>query len=221
MTGNQFEDTVSIAGLTAQKQRLGASLQYSSGFSPENFPADGLMGMGFEQISDFGANPVFQTLVENNQTSQPIFSFNLASNGSELFIGGVDPDKFTGEISHVPVTQVGFWQLDVDSLNVKGKEIAKNVSAIVDTGTTLMLGDPMTVAAIYSAIPGAQDASMFAGPGFFTFPCDANPSISVNLCGREFALSVDSLNLGQLFPGSNDCVGGLAASDGLRMFEFL
>lgn len=42
VSGEQWTDTVSIAGLTAKKQTLGAAKQYSSGFESSQFPADGL-----------------------------------------------------------------------------------------------------------------------------------------------------------------------------------
>lgn len=73
VSGEQYTDTVTIAGLTvsllpdmnsvaridyndcsqATKQTLGAAKTYSSGFESSNFPADGLMGMGFKSISDY------------------------------------------------------------------------------------------------------------------------------------------------------------------------
>lgn len=61
--GDVFEDTVSIAGLTASDQAVGAALSYSSGLAVDQFPPDGLLGMAFNEISEFGASPLFQTLV--------------------------------------------------------------------------------------------------------------------------------------------------------------
>lgn len=48
-----------------------------------------------------------------------------------------------------------------------------DLSAVVDTGTTLIVGDPDNVAAFYAAIPGSKDASETVGPGFFTGKCYA------------------------------------------------
>ena len=42
VSGEQYTDTVSIAGLTATGQTLGAAKQYSTGFQSSQFPADGL-----------------------------------------------------------------------------------------------------------------------------------------------------------------------------------
>jgi len=51
--GKQYTDDVTIFGLKAKSQTLGAATQYSTGFRVTQFPADGLMGMGFQPISVF------------------------------------------------------------------------------------------------------------------------------------------------------------------------
>ena len=62
--------------------------------------------MGFEQISVFGASPVFQTLVAQGKTTAPTFGVKLATSGSELFLGGADTTLFTGALTQVPLTTV-------------------------------------------------------------------------------------------------------------------
>lgn len=64
------------------------------------------MGMAFPQISDFGANPVFQTLVAQRKTTVSEFAFKLATSGSELFLGGVNSNLFTGAFTQNRVTSV-------------------------------------------------------------------------------------------------------------------
>ncbi|KAK7470902.1 hypothetical protein VKT23_002318 [Stygiomarasmius scandens] len=211
--GEIFDDTVTIAGLTATSQAVGAATQYSTGFAAENFPPDGLMGMAFPEISEFNANPVFQTLIAQGTVDEPVFSFKLSETGSELFLGGVDNDLFTGEFTQVPVTQVGFWQVDLDSANVNGSPAVESISAIIDTGTTLVVGDQDTVEQFYAAVPGAADASNTIGPGFFTFPCDSAPDVSLTFGGTEFSISPDIFNLGLVSEGSSDCVGGIMGGD--------
>ena len=58
----QYTDTVKIGGMTAGPQTLGSTSVYSSGFSPDQFPPDGLMGMGFKEISEYQADPVSKHL---------------------------------------------------------------------------------------------------------------------------------------------------------------
>lgn len=56
----------------------------------------------------------------------------------------------------------------MDSINAAGRAAGSDLDSIIDTGTTLVIGDMDTVAALYAEIPGSADASDTAGPGFFT-----------------------------------------------------
>lgn len=103
--GEQYTDIVTIAGMTAISQTLGASSQYSTGFAIANFPPDGLMGMAFKELSVYKANPVFQTLVAQWRTDAPVFAFKLAPTGSELFLGGVNKKLYKGAFHYAPVTE--------------------------------------------------------------------------------------------------------------------
>ncbi|GLB33562.1 putative peptidase A1 family protein [Lyophyllum shimeji] len=204
--GNQFTDTVIIANLTATNQTVGAASRYSTGFAIDQFPPDGLMGMAFPQISNFPANPVFQTLIAENKTTARQFAFKLTNSGSELFLGGANNSQFIGSLSINPVVREGFWQVSLDAVNVNGAAAVVAQSAIIDTGTTLVLGNWNSVSAVYAAIPGSQAATSTIGPGFFTYL-----SISLTFGGKAFAISPSTFNLGLAAPGSSDCVGGIAA----------
>lgn len=59
-TGPVYTDTVSLGGLTAVGQTLGAATGLSSDWQDD--PMDGLMGMGYKSLSQMGANPFFQTV---------------------------------------------------------------------------------------------------------------------------------------------------------------
>lgn len=63
------------------------------------------MGMAFRQISVYGANPFFQSLVSQGVVDEPVFGFKLSENDAELFLGGVDDDLVGGNFTYVPVTE--------------------------------------------------------------------------------------------------------------------
>lgn len=101
-----------------------------------------------------------------------------------------------------------YWQVPVDGAVVNGKAIsAVNANgtkplAIVDTGTTVVLGGRATVAAIYAQIPGSSiDTSVsFAMLGhnadIYTFPCAAIsslPAISITLGGVNYPIYAPDL----------------------------
>ena len=64
------------------------------------------MGLGFESISKFNANPPFQTLQAQGVLTSPIFGFNFGPSGNELTLGGVDP-RFNPDtdFTWIPITQ--------------------------------------------------------------------------------------------------------------------
>ncbi|KAJ7072892.1 acid protease [Mycena amicta] len=213
-TGFVFLDTFEVAGVTATAQSIGASNHYSVEFETENFPPDGLVGMAFPALSVFGDDPLFTTLVEQGQVP-PVFGVKLADTGSELLFGGVNTALFTGAFRNVSLIEEDFYALNLQALDVNNRVVAtaNGVVAIVDTGTTLLLGDPEGVEILYSAIPGAKDASQILGPGFFTVPCNRVPTAGITLGNQVFNVAPAIFNLGLL--EGNDCVGGVASVDGI------
>ncbi|KAH8986113.1 Asp-domain-containing protein [Lactarius akahatsu] len=226
VSGEQYADTVTLAEFKATRQRLGAATTYSSAF--ESFPADGRLGMAYTSLSSYGASPVFQSLVSQGQVSTPVFSFYLAESGSELYIGGTNQDLYTGSFTYMPVTtQVGiytmialdsvltifqgFWEGLFDDISVNGRTVIGRENAIIDTGTTQVIGDTRSVQAIYDQIPGSK----YDGFRTWTIPCSFNTPISIGFSGKAFNISASTFNLGPISPGSRDCVGGFGGFDGL------
>jgi cathepsin D len=133
-SGEQYTDTVTISGLTATKQTLGAATHYSSGLESSSFPADGIMGLGFQRLSILGARPVFQTLIKEGQVSSHVFAMKLAGGGSELTLGGTNQRLYKGSVTFVPIDPaLGYWQATFDSLKVGGTRAVGSTSCFVDT----------------------------------------------------------------------------------------
>ncbi|KAF9235756.1 aspartic peptidase domain-containing protein [Melanogaster broomeanus] len=211
VSGEQYADTVSIAGLTGSvdvlfqqsfltfeqgvDQTLGAASKYSSGFQSLTVSCGWFDGNGFPR-----------------QTDEPVFGFKLADSGSELFLGGINAALYTGEFSYTPVTQQGYWQVNMDSVKGNGQTLLSNIDSIIDTGSSLIIGVPSDVATLYQAL-GGTDASSTLGQGYYTFPCDSFPSVSLTFGGTSFPISAETLNQGQVSSGSSDCVSGIVRQD--------
>ncbi|KAL0947617.1 hypothetical protein HGRIS_013706 [Hohenbuehelia grisea] len=212
--GDLFQDTVSIAGLSVDQVAVGAATQYSEGFALPEFQPDGLMGLGFSAISQFRAPNPIQALADQGSLPDAVFAFKLTADGpgSELTIGGLNQELFKGDIAFAPVTQKAFWQVDMDGVNVDGQPALGKTSVIVDSGTSLVMGDADEVSQIYAAIEGSQDASDAIAPGFFTFPCSSTSTVSLSFGGKPFDMSPESFNLGTIDNGQN-CVGSIVGGD--------
>ncbi|KAJ6540037.1 aspartic peptidase domain-containing protein [Mycena vulgaris] len=229
VTGFIFTDIVTVAGLTTSlKQALGASNHYPVEFEAGNFRPDGVVGLAFESLSSFVHEPLFATLLIEGVVEDPIFSIKLADTGSELFLGGVDSALFTGEFRTVTCNEGNFWGIPLQALDVNNETVVttNGITAVLDTGSTVVIGDDEGVQMLYSAIPG---------PGFFTVPCDMVPTVGLTLVNGTlppdqrraqqpeastdnppFKIAPEVFNLGVL--QGNDCVGGVVSMDGISFW---
>ncbi|KAF9224501.1 Asp-domain-containing protein [Gyrodon lividus] len=206
--GYQHTDNVTTAGLTATDQTLGVALHYSQGLQIERFPADGLVGMAFQSLSVFNQRPFFHTLISQGQTDESVFSLSLAAARPELYLGGTNPDMYTGDFAWVPVIQQAHWQVNIDTVTGNGQNVLTNVAGIIDTGTFLIHGAPSDVAALYAAI---DSTPLRGNPGFYSLlvPCDAVPSISFTFGGTSFPIPAQALNMGSYGDDPSRCIGSI------------
>ncbi|KAG4945933.1 hypothetical protein JHK82_041983 [Glycine max] len=124
---------------------------------------DGILGLGFQEISVGYAVPVWYTMVEQGLVKDPVFSFWLnrkpeEENGGELVFGGADPAHYKGKHTYVPVTRKGYWQFDMGDVLISGKPTGyctNDCSAIADSGTSLLAGPTTVITMINQAIGAA------------------------------------------------------------------
>lgn len=124
---------------------------------------DGVLGLGFQDISVGEATPVWYNMVQQGRMSQQIFSIWLNHDptspvGGEIVFGGYDWKHFTGDHTYVPISQKGYWQIEVGDVIVADMSTGLckgGCAAIVDSGTSLLAGPTIVVAQINHAI-GAE-----------------------------------------------------------------
>ncbi|KAF9226977.1 acid protease [Gyrodon lividus] len=210
--GQEYGDNVTIVGLTAINQIMGVALHYSDGLQINQFPADGVLGMAFQSISAYNESPVFQTFVAQDQTNEPVFAFSFAAPWPELYLGGTNPDMYTGDFAYAQVTEARHWQVNIDSVVGNGKALLSNVACIIDTGSDLIHGRPDDVEVFYEAIGGSPEPD---NDRFYGFPCDAVPSVSFTFGGTPFSIPAETFNMGPSFDDPFYCIGAIVASDAL------
>ncbi|KAL1787443.1 pepsin F-like [Sigmodon hispidus] len=171
MSGFLAYDTVKIGDLTVAAQAFGLSLEEPGTFM-EYAVFDGILGLGYPDLSLQGILPVFDNLWMQGLIPQNLFAFYLSSKdekGSMLMLGGVDPSYYSGDLHWVPVSKPSYWQFALDSISMNGIVIAceGGCQAIMDTGTSLLTGPGNSILNIQHLI-GAEASS----DGEYVLKCD-------------------------------------------------
>ncbi|KAG9008419.1 hypothetical protein FRB90_008903 [Tulasnella sp. 427] len=233
-SGTLATDTVTVAGLTVAKQVFGAVTTETGGFGGPNA---GLMGLGFPDNAASQSTPFFINLAEAGSLASNVFSFFMArggADGSELCIGCINSDKFTGDVDYYsldPSATGGkqlYWNIPSSGLSYDAGQSdaatddsfdslstrATGFSAVIDSGTSLVYVTPAVAKELYSKIPGSSPAPKDVGDGFYTFPCNADiGEVSFVFGGKHYPINSQDFNLGAVSDGSSDCIGGVIGEE--------
>ncbi|CAO3676308.1 unnamed protein product [Rhizopus stolonifer] len=186
-------DTVTLGGLKISKQTIELSKREASSF--QSGPSDGLLGLGFDSITTVsGVKTPVDNLISQGLISEPIFGVYLGKEsnggGGEYIFGGYDSSKFSGSLTTVPVdSSNGWYEITVKSSAVGSSKVSSSFSAILDTGTTLLIL-PNSVASAVAKAYGASDNY----DGTYTIDCNASLKPLVFTIGSStFEVPSDSL----------------------------
>ncbi|XP_062169056.1 aspartic proteinase A1-like [Alnus glutinosa] len=159
ISGYFSQDYVKVGDLVVKGQEfIEATREPSITFLVAKF--DGILGLGFQEISVGNAVPVWYNMVNQGLVKEPVFSFWFNRNadeeeGGEIVFGGVDPNHYKGEHTYVPVTQKGYWQFDMGDVMIDGETTGfcvSTCSAIADSGTSLLVGPTSIITEVNHAI---------------------------------------------------------------------
>ncbi|XP_030205694.1 napsin-A isoform X1 [Gadus morhua] len=211
-------DTVSVAGLAVPQQQFGEAVkQPGITFAVARF--DGVLGLGYPALSVGRVTPLFDTAMAARLLPSNVFSFYIsrdpaAAVGGELVLGGTDPTHYSGELHYVNVTRKAYWQIKMDTSVQVGGQLTLcggGCQAIVDTGTSLMVGPRAEVRALHKAI-GALPLIM----GEYLIDCKKIPTlpvISFSIGGKSFNLTGEEYILQESQMGASICLSGFMAMD--------
>ncbi|XP_059180981.1 pepsin A-like [Centropristis striata] len=189
MTGFLGYDTVTVGGLAVRNQIFGLS-QTEAPFM-QYMRADGILGLGYPRLAASGATPVFDNMMSEGLVDQDLFSVYLSANsqqGSVVTFGGIDSSQYSGSISWIPLSRELYWQITVDSVTVNGQVVAcyGGCQAIVDTGTSLIVGPQSSISNI-----NQQVGATYSQNGDYTVNCNnigQMPDVTFNINGQQFTL---------------------------------
>ncbi|KAF5340418.1 hypothetical protein D9757_014758 [Collybiopsis confluens] len=189
VSGPIYKDTVTIADILSVTS-------LSSNFGGNR---DGILGMAFISISNMSANPFFVTAGIQGAFQTNEFAFYLASSGSELDLGGVNPARYSGSIEFHDINpSTGLWLISGGSISRGGLWSHRALTPSLILGLLLRLDLRRSLTSstqIFRVPPMTQKQDIIR---------------SLALGGKSFA--IQNFSIGSTDGGST-CVGALSRTN--------
>nr|AIE76946.1 procardosin B [synthetic construct]5NFG_A Chain A, Procardosin-B,Procardosin-B [Cynara cardunculus]5NFG_B Chain B, Procardosin-B,Procardosin-B [Cynara cardunculus] len=219
IVGFYSQDSVEVGDLVVEHQDfIETTEEDDTVFLKSEF--DGILGLGFQEISAGKAVPVWYNMVNQGLVEEAVFSFWLNRNvdeeeGGELVFGGVDPNHFRGNHTYVPVTRKGYWQFEMGDVLIGDKSsgfCAGGCAAIADSGTSFFAGPTAIITQINQAI-GAK-----GGGGSAESIVDCNgissmPNIAFTIGSKLFEVTPEQYIYKVGEGEAATCISGFTALD--------
>lgn len=204
VSGKVANDMMGFAGFLSP-QYFGLAETIDSTFA--NFPIDGIMGLPAGDRDPDNFPGVVNTLLKQGLIEDRVFGVNLAraqdqNDEGSFTLGGIDSAKYTGDLAYYPVVSNSvFWEIAVAGTFMNGSEVdfgeGARRTAIIDTGTTLIIMAPSDALKLHAYISGSQtDGSNFV------VPCNTTLELS-------FSFTTNSSRNSQWTVGPADYIGGI------------
>ncbi|TBU50648.1 aspartic peptidase domain-containing protein [Dichomitus squalens] len=233
VTLGQYQVSSQIFALANYTDGLGLSGSGNSGILGLAFPAEA-------SISDtIGRTLALNLFSGFDDPTEQYFAFKLggSSNNSSFTVGEVDPlyANSTGDLAVTPVFRApgalyDYWKLPLQSFTINGMSFtlsktsvkgARSPIAVLDTGTTLILGPTRDVARFWESVGGARQTDRG-----WEVPCNRAVTVGMVLgegsSEKEYAIDPADISWKE---GSVDggiwCLGGLQGNDGVFSADWL
>ncbi|TFK27178.1 acid protease [Coprinopsis marcescibilis] len=215
VSGHLVTDIVSIGDLTLKNFKFGVASNESADFIPNDIPFDGLLGLAKSKISRQHCQTLVEALHQKKLIPEAIVSYKIprlldGHNDGEMMLGAMNPVKYQVEtvVTLKNTNTFGFWEIPLDDIRVGNHSMNwSGRTAVLDTGTTLLLAPEEDVIALHKLIPGAkQDSS-----GSWTLPCTFNTSLAFQIGGKLFTIDSRDITFLPADPANpeGDCISGI------------
>ena len=164
--------------------------------------------------------PVFNQMIDMGIVNQSLFSFYLSSDqntNGELLLGNYNKDHVTDGIFYVPLTSETYWEINMKSLSIINQSMISTNRAIVDTGTSLLVGPTKDIKNLADMI-GAKH--IFLNKNEYKYPCEKInelPKIDIELCNEKnckiFELYPNDYIIRQSLGNQSICLLGFTGMD--------
>lgn len=201
--GHVSVDNVTIAGLEIDAVKFG-EVTKETGISFAVGKMDGIAGMAWPKLAQFGETPFFVELASQGKVEDNSFSFYLTKTpnqeGSHMILGGIDDDLYEGEFEYHDLVSETYWLIAIDGISINGASVQGAKYGVVDTGTSVLVGTPSVVYDFKGKIGKvAEDCSNV----------DSLPDITFTLSGKDYVITSNEYVLKVTQMGQSACTLGI------------
>ena len=147
----------------------------------------GILGLAYDSISVDG----LKTWIMSSDLTDHSFTFYLHNNPDEsyMMIPGYDSQMLETIETHKVVEQK-YWALNLASMQQAGKAVipGAGTKAVIDSGTSLLVGPKAIVDPLISGITVKKDCSNLSSLPNLTFTIDSTPYV---LTPQDYSLNVE------------------------------
>ncbi|KAK5717852.1 hypothetical protein LTR15_008693 [Elasticomyces elasticus] len=215
-----YADTVSVAGLTAHNQTLGAVTKTTP---PNNgtitlFPHDGIVGFSGVAPGDtqLGGVPFFQNLCNQGEVKECRFGLVFRTDGSGLqILGGLDAWLLGDTLEYTPANPSREFSF-TGNITIDGRVVSSNQHIIPDSGTANIVAPKSELRKLFAAL-GMQAVEQNL-PGctsvlFGYYPCDAPPGVGLTFGDDSPWFDIEPSAFQQADNGNNNCTAIITGID--------
>ncbi|KAJ7178850.1 acid protease [Mycena crocata] len=216
VAGAIIQDDITLAGLQLKGHTFGVATQETQDFSDDSVPFDGLMGLAQSTLSQQKTATPVEALAAQGLITDAITSYKISraadnKNDGEITFGALDTTKFDqATLTTIPnVNKQGFWEGAMDAVTVDGQDTGlAGRTAILDTGTTLIVAPVDDATAVHQLI----DGSTTDGNGQFTIPCTFNQTVALSFGKTVFNIDPRDMAFQPVDPAdpTGDCISGIS-----------
>lgn len=165
IAGDFFRDKMCIGdALCIDSSFIAANRETTEPF--EAIPFDGIMGLGFKDLSMGAGFNIVDDLYSKGQLPNGQISFYLTDDGdSEVTFGGYKSEYLASDIVWAPVKIESYWQVAIDDITFNDEPkglCGGGCQVAVDTGTSMLAGPTDLVDKLSSMVNAKSDCSNFA-----------------------------------------------------------
>lgn len=211
VSGHTIGDVVTMAGFSGPQSFAGITDASGLGLAYALSKWDGICGMAWPSISVNNMEPPMFSIAKANPGFANKFAFYLPKSSSDegdLVLGGYDPSHVDGDLVRVDLSTKTYWTVDMAGITMDGKNITGAITAIVDSGTSMMTVPKSihpTIMAMLNAKPVAN--------GQYSVECSAVPTlpnILLSIGGKEWVLTGSDYVIGDM---QSTCIVGIMGLD--------